>query len=97
MSSLNYRTAVLGASPNPDRYAYLAVERLKSHNIPVIPLGFRKGEIVGEEIILDWPQQIDNLHTLTLYIGPKRQPEFYNYIAQLKPSRAIFNPGTENR
>lgn len=96
MSDLRYTTAVLGASPNPNRYAYRAVERLKSKNIPVILLGFRKGKIAEEEIILNWPARIENLHTLTLYVGPKRQPDFYDYIVQLKPRRVIFNPGTEN-
>ncbi len=35
-------------------------------------------------------------HTITLYINPKRQSDYYEYIIKLKPQRVIFNPGTEN-
>ena len=34
--------------------------------------------------------------TVTLYLNPKRQEEYYDYILSLKPQRVIFNPGTEN-
>ncbi len=36
------------------------------------------------------------LNTVTLYMSPKRQKEYYEYIISLKPRRIIFNPGTEN-
>lgn len=39
---------------------------------------------------------IDGVDTITLYIGPARQPQWYNYLLSLKPKRIIFNPGTEN-
>ena len=89
-------TVVLGVTPNPSRYAYMATEKLKNHGFPVIPLGFRPGIVAGENIVLDWPNSIDNLDIISLYIGPARQPEFYNYLIQLKPQKIIFNPGTEN-
>jgi predicted CoA-binding protein len=38
----------------------------------------------------------ENIDTITLYIGPQHQPEWYDYIINLKPKRIIFNPGTEN-
>jgi hypothetical protein len=31
-----------------------------------------------------------------LYLNPKRQQAYYEYIIDLKPARIIFNPGTEN-
>jgi predicted CoA-binding protein len=34
--------------------------------------------------------------TITLYIGPAHQPQYYDYVLNLKPQRVIFNPGTEN-
>jgi hypothetical protein len=34
--------------------------------------------------------------TVTLYLGPDRHPEYYDYILSLHPKRVIFNPGTEN-
>jgi len=88
-------TLVLGASPNPTRYSYLATERLQQHNFPVVPLGIRKGEINGQEIVTGRPH-IENVHTITLYVGPARQVEWYDYILSLAPERIVFNPGTEN-
>ena len=39
------KTVVLGATPNPARYAYLATKRLKQAGHEVIPIGIKKGEI----------------------------------------------------
>lgn len=90
------KTAVFGASPNPQRYSYLATEMLQSYGHPVLPLGLRDGNIGDEKIITDWPDQIPDLDTVTLYVGPQHQPEHYDYLLSLKPKRFIFNPGTEN-
>ena len=40
--------------------------------------------------------ELNNIDTVTLYINPRRQPEYFDYIASLGPRRVIFNPGTEN-
>ncbi len=88
-------TLVIGASPNPSRYSYKAVRLLKKYKHEVIPLGIRKGMIEDEEIILGRPLFKD-IHTVTLYVGPERQKDYYNYIFSLNPKRIIFNPGTEN-
>lgn len=89
-------TLVLGASPNPARYAYLAVERLLAYGHPVLPVGIRKGMIKGQEIQLGHPVPDTAIDTVTLYLGPQRQPPYYEYLLDLKPRRIIFNPGTEN-
>lgn len=91
----NKKTLVIGASDNPERYAYKAVVKLKDKNYPVIALGLRKGNIDGTEIVTDFPE-CDDVHTVTLYVGPKNQPAYYDQIIALKPERVIFNPGTEN-
>ena len=89
------KTLVLGATPNPERYAYLATMRLAKYGHEVVPVGIRKGEIEGIEIIEGKPE-VDAVDTVTLYIGEARQPEYYDYILSLSPRRIIFNPGTEN-
>jgi predicted CoA-binding protein len=89
------KTLVLGATNNPERYAYLAVGRLLQHKHDVVPVGVRHGEVHGLEIIEGRPD-IEDVDTITLYVGPARQPEYYDYIFSLKPKRIIFNPGTEN-
>ena len=93
--SNNKITVVIGASPNADRYSYKATVSLQSHQHTVYPVGLRKGTINGLEIITDKPA-IENVDTVTLYVGPGNQPYWYDYILSLKPKRIIFNPGTEN-
>ena len=89
------KTLVLGATPNPERYAYLATMRLAQHGHEVIPVGIRKGAIDGHEIVEGKPEE-KGVDTVTLYLGPDRQPEYYDYILSLQPKRIIFNLGTEN-
>jgi predicted CoA-binding protein len=90
------RILVLGASPNPERFSFRAVLSLMQYNYEVVPVGFRNGTINGLQILTNKPQ-IENVHTILLYMGPQRQKEYYSYIINLQPARIIFNPGTENR
>jgi predicted CoA-binding protein len=91
------KTVIIGASTNPSRYAYMAAEMLTSYGHEIVPVGIRKGEVFGKEImnLRDKPK-VNDVDTVTLYIGPAHQPEWYDYILGLKPRRIIFNPGTEN-
>lgn len=88
-------TLVFAASPKPDRYSNMAIKRLLDHGHEVIPVGFRKADAHGLEIRTDFPKP-ESLHTVTLYLNPRRQVEHYDYIISLQPQRIIFNPGTEN-
>ena len=89
------KTVVLGASPNPERYAYLAVMSLNRHRHPVVPVGTRKGAINGIDIKEGQPT-LDDVDTVTLYLRAENQRPYYDYILSLRPKRIIFNPGTEN-
>ncbi len=89
------KTLVLGASPNPDRYAYKAVMSLVHHGHEVVPVGIKKGEINGQVILNGFPE-LKDIDTVTLYINPTIQKGWYDYIIGLHPHRIIFNPGTEN-
>ncbi len=89
------KTLVLGASPNPERYAYKAVEFLRQRKHPVVAVGLHNGKIRDVEIQKGKPQ-VGEIHTVTLYLGSKNQPDYYQYILDLKPQRLIFNPGTYN-
>ena len=89
------KTLVIGASENPDRYSYLAVEKLKKYGHPVIALG-RKSGIIGETKIETGKPQEEQIDTVTLYINPELQKQYADYIMLLHPKRLIFNPGTEN-
>lgn len=92
---MNKKTLVIGASPNPMRYSHRAVVALQWNEVPVIALGIRKGEIRGTPIELE-KKPFENIHTISLYVGPERQQEYIDYVLELKPRRLIFNPGTIN-
>jgi hypothetical protein len=91
------KTLVLGATTNPDRYAYMAANLLKEHGHPIVPIGIKKGEVAGEQILeLQHKPIVEDVDTITLYVGAANQKEWYDYIISLKPKRILFNPGTEN-
>ena len=90
------KTLVLGASDNPSRYSYLAIKRLRLHGHPVVAVG-RKNTKVSDVIIQTDQYPFENIDTVTLYLNPQHQQEYYTYILALKPKRIIFNPGAENK
>jgi uncharacterized protein len=89
------KVVVLGASPNPERYSYQAVQILLQRNYTVIAVGIRHG-FIGDLPILTGMPDVDSVDTLLLYIGPGHQKDYYESIIKLAPRRVIFNPGTEN-
>ena len=92
---MNYKTLVIGASTNPQRFSFLAIKSLVKHNVDVVAIGLKPGEVDGVAISVDKPMY-DNIHTITLYLNAERQKEYIDYMISLKPKRIIFNPGTEN-
>ena len=89
------KTVVIGASENPDRYANRAAHSLLGHGHEVELVGLRAGQIQGRPIQTGQPQ-LDDVDTVTLYVGARNQQGLGEYIKRLKPRRVIFNPGTEN-
>ena len=89
------KTLVMGASPNPLRFSHKMVKSLVRHNNEVVAIGLRDGEISGIKILTGEPV-LKDIHTVALYVCPKRQVPIYNYILSLHPKRIIFNPGTIN-
>jgi predicted CoA-binding protein len=89
------KTLIIGASENPERYANKAFHSLKNHKHEVVMIGNKEGVIDGVSIQKGNPL-FNNIDTITLYLNPKNQEAYYNYILSLKPKRIIFNPGTEN-
>lgn len=88
-------TLVFGASLKPHRYSSLAIQRLQHNGVETVAFGPRAGQVNGVEVRtdLDGLKEVD---TITLYLNPQRQKEYYQTILELKPRRVIFNPGTEN-
>ena len=88
-------TLVFGASLKPNRYSNIAIRRLVENDISTTAFGLRPGE-VGLVQIKTKLSDFKNVDTITMYINPTRQGEYYNQIIDLAPRRVIFNPGTEN-
>jgi hypothetical protein len=95
MNNSQKKTVILGASDNPARYSYLALNRLKNNGHPVVAIGRKESAVNGVPIQTGTPAEKD-VDTITLYLNPDHQKMYYNYIVSLKPRRIIFNPGTEN-
>lgn len=89
------KTIVLGASLKEERYSNQAIRMLREYGHPVVAHGLRAGQVMDVDIQTDLKTYAD-IDTVSLYLNPQRQEEFYDYIIQLKPNRVIFNPGTEN-
>jgi hypothetical protein len=95
MSEPKNKTLILGASANPSRYSYLALNRLKSKGHEIVAIGKKQTNVAGVQIETekkDWK----GVDTITLYLNPVHQQQYYDYILSLRPRRIIFNPGAEN-
>lgn len=89
------RTLVLGATEKTDRYANMAIRRLREHQQAVVAVGRTTGQVLDVPIATD-TDEIQQVDTVTLYLNPHNQEPYYDTILALKPRRVIFNPGTEN-
>lgn len=91
----NKKTLLLGATTKPERYAFRAINSLTQKGHTVIAIGQNTGEVAGVKIQTK-AIPVTNIDTVTLYLNPARQRDYYNYIVEAHPKRVIFNPGTEN-
>lgn len=91
----NKKTLVLGATTKPDRYAFRAINMLVEKGHSVLAIGQNTGEVAGIKIRTK-AIPVKNIDTITLYLNPKNQRDYYNYIVEAQPKRVVFNPGTEN-
>jgi len=92
---MNKKTLVFGASLKPNRYSNVVIQKLVNQGYEVVAYGLKIGEVAGVHIDTQL-KPYKNIDTVTLYVNPKRQVAYYDYIISLKPKRVIFNPGTEN-
>lgn len=89
------KVLVLGASVKEERYSNKAIKMLNEFEHDVYAIGLREGFVDDTKIEIE-RIQFDSIDTVTLYLNPSRQKDYYEYILNLKPRRVIFNPGTEN-
>ena len=91
----NKKTLVFGASLRPERVSNMVIYRLLDNAHEVVAIGGRKGEIEEVEVQTGQPG-IEDIHTITMYMGERRQQDHEDYLVSLNPKRIIFNPGAEN-
>jgi len=90
-------TLIAGATSDPSRYAFIAASFLDRFNLPFIPIGINKGNVLGRKIEpLHERPKLENIDTITLYLNVWHQKEWEEYFLSLNPKRIIFNPGAEN-
>lgn len=91
----NKKTLVFGASLNKFRASYQAMIKLIQLQYNVVAIGGREGHILGVPIVKGHPE-LEDIHTITIYMGEKMQEEHEEYLLSIHPERIIFNPGAEN-
>ncbi len=91
----NKKTLIIGATTKPERAAFKAVNMLVAKGHSVLAVGQNAGEVAGVKINTK-AIPVKNIDTISLYINPSRQKDYYNYIVEASPKRVLFNPGTEN-
>jgi predicted CoA-binding protein len=94
--SMNVNVAILGATDDPEKYAYKALAMLREHGYRPIPINPKKTEIDGLDCypsLHDFPEPVD---TVTLYVRPAISSGLIDDILAAEPRRVIMNPGTEN-
>jgi predicted CoA-binding protein len=92
---MSKKTLVIGASENKSRYSNLATNNLVQKGHEVVALGRRPGQVNGVKIETE-KLPLTGVDTVTLYLNPQNQKQYYDYILSLQPKRVIFNPGAEN-
>jgi uncharacterized protein len=89
------KTLVLGGSSNPERYSYLAINKLREHQHPVLAIG-RRSARVADITVLQEMSPVSDLDTVTVYLNKENQKNYYDFVLAQHPRRVIFNPGAEN-
>jgi predicted CoA-binding protein len=89
------KTLVLGASANPERYSFLAINKLREHHHPVVAIG-KRSALVADVPVEMKTIPIQDLDTVSIYLNKDNQKNYYDFIFSQHPRRVIFNPGAEN-
>lgn len=95
MTTNSQTVAILGASPNPERYAHKALCKLQEHGHKVVLVNPGHEQIDGLPVLKSLGDIAEPIDTLTVYLGPERLRERIQDILHLRPNRVIFNPGSE--
>ncbi|WP_196891757.1 CoA-binding protein [Aureivirga marina] len=87
---------ILGASSNPMRYSYKAIEMLGEKNYKIFAIGGKEVSVNDTNIYTEIQNDWKDIDTITMYLNPNHQKMYYDQILKINPRRVIFNPGSEN-
>ncbi len=91
------KVAVLGASPNPERYSNMAVRLLRGHGHDVVPVNPGHAEVEGLSAVRHLSDlAAGTIDTVTVYLQSAVSDGMGDALEVLAPRRVIFNPGAEN-
>lgn len=93
------RVAIVGASDNPSRYAYLALQMLEESGFPTTLVSPRITAVEHRPVhptLEAIPESDRPIDTVTLYVGAGISSALEASLLTLNPRRVIFNPGAEN-
>lgn len=93
---MSQTVVVVGATPNPERYAYRAMRALLHHGYHPIPVHPTAEEVLGVHCRRTLSDVTETIDTITLYIGPDRLAPLIESILAAKPRRILMNPGAES-
>lgn len=89
-------TLLIGVSQNTDRISNKVARLMIKMGKCVYLLGRNIGVVSGVNIDVGFPSY-DHIDTVSMYLNPRNQILYYDYVINLNPRRVIFNPGTENK
>ena len=88
--------AILGASPNTERYSWKAQQLLTEHGYQVQPVSVKYDVVDGLPAIANLADSPAKIDTVTVYLNPARLTPYVEQIVAAAPRRVIFNPGSES-
>ena len=91
-----YAVAVLGASDNPDRYAYKAVSMLADQGYGVFPVHPSAHPVAGIPCYPNLQAIPEPVDTISIYLSAMNSTPLIDAILTCRPRRIIVNPGAEN-
>lgn len=93
---MSERVAILGASPDRNRYAYKAFELLRAYGHTALPVNPTLDAIDGVPVAHRLADVAAPIDTVTVYMRPTLSEPLAEAIIAAKPRRVIFNPGAES-
>jgi predicted CoA-binding protein len=91
--------AVIGASNDPSRYSFKAMEMLGEYGHEAIPVHPREEIVLGKRVfssIGELAKSHKQVDTVTIYVNQEISRKYEADLIKLRPKRVIFNPGAEN-